>query len=351
MDNRSLSVWAAYNTNDKTRYNSSSGGIFSLLAENVIRSGGVVYGIAMSSDCYSAEYVRVDDISGLNAIRGSKYLQAVIGDTYKKVKSDLSEGRMVLFSGVGCQINGLKMFLGREYDNLFCIDVICHGTPSQMIWRMYLKDIESRHGKVKKVSFRSKQNSWEDFGMLEDTDGKSLFISKDEDTYMRFFLRNYDLRPSCYNCHAKTDKRSDITLADFWGINNVDSSMNDGKGTSLVIVRTKKGRRVFDEIRPQLICKQVSYDDGVRDNPAEYTSVNRPAQRDKLFDDAKSLSYPDLVRKYKCDRDLPVSLKHRIKMKCISILRRISKIGGGQQNNNRPELNYGMLFRFEDNER
>lgn len=338
-----LSAWASYNKNDNVRYNSSSGGIFSLIAENVINSGGVVYGVAMDEDCYGCSFKRVTTVEELSSLRGSKYLQAKVGDTYKQVRTDLQNGIIVLFSGVGCQINGLNCFLNKHYDNLLYIDVVCHGTPSPKIWNMYVKDIESHHGKVKSVSFRDKQNSWEDFGMKEKAGNDSLFYSKDDDTYMRFFLRNYDLRPSCYNCRAKTYKTSDITLADFWGINNVDPSMNDGHGTSLILVRTEKGKAILDKIENDLILKAVTYEDGVRNNPAEYSSVAKPEQRNTLFFDAEILSFPDLVKKYKVDKPPKVSLRHRMKMKVKSVAKRILK-GGYKEH--KPELNYGMFFEF-----
>ena len=125
-----LNVYACYNRDDSTRIRSSSGGIFFLLADYILSYKGSVYGVSMSVDCYSAVFIRATSIADLRKIMGSKYLQAKVGDTYKRVQADLKDGRLVLFSGTGCQINGLKHFLGKEYYNLFCVDVICHGVPS-----------------------------------------------------------------------------------------------------------------------------------------------------------------------------------------------------------------------------
>ena len=124
-----------YNMNQEVRLSSSSGGMFSLLAEGVLSQNGVVYGVKMSDDCYSAEFIRIVDATKFVWLRGSKYLQARVGDAYKKVKDDLLSGKRVLFSGTGCQVNGLKNFLGKEYDNLLCVDVICHGAPSPALWK------------------------------------------------------------------------------------------------------------------------------------------------------------------------------------------------------------------------
>ncbi len=237
-----MKTYAAYYDND-IRLSSSSGGIFSLLASRF----DIIYGVAMTEDCYGCSFIRREgDIAPL---RGSKYFQAKVGDTFKNVKKDLNNGKRVLFSGTGCQINGLFMFLGRTYPNLFLLDIICHGVPSPKLWREYVEYQEKKYGKLERVNFRCKDDGWQDFGMKENVKGTKLYISKDVDFFMRMFLRNHCLRPSCYDCHAKSFKKSDMTIADFWGIESVAPEMNDGKGTSLVIIRTDKGQELFEEIK------------------------------------------------------------------------------------------------------
>lgn len=294
---KSLNVYACYNRDKDIRLSSSSGGVFSSLAEYVLEQQGIVYGVAMSEDCYSAEFISVTDRENLAKLRGSKYLQAKVGNTYKCVKKSLMSGTLVLFSGTGCQINGLKSFLGKEYDNLICVDVICHGVPSPALWCKYAKYQEQKNnGKLKCISFRCKDDSWTDFGMKEVCKGisgeeiKKTYISKDKDAYMQMFLRDYCLRPSCYECIAKKVKMSDLTIADFWGINNVAPDMNDGMGTSLVLVRTAKGKDIFEKISSSMKLKEVSYEDGVKGNPAEFKSCDRPTQRDTFFDDMHSIN-------------------------------------------------------------
>lgn len=251
---------------------------------------GVVYGVAMSEDCYSAEFISITSRENLTKLRGSKYLQAKVGNTYKSVKRDLASGKLVLFTGTGCQVNGLKTFLRKEYDNLVCVDVICHGAPSPALWYEYAKHQEQKNcGKLKGINFRCKDDSWEDFGMKEVLESipegkvKKIYISKDKDAYMQMFLRDYCLRPSCYECIAKKVKMSDVTIADFWGINNVAPDMNDGMGTSLVLIRTDKGKSIVEKVSSCMKLKEVSYEDGVRENPAEYKSCHRPSQRDTFF--------------------------------------------------------------------
>ena len=249
-------VYACYTRDKDLRLSSSSGAIFSSLAEYVFGKNGIVYGVAMSEDCYSAEFIAVTDRNGLTKLRGSKYLQAKVGNTYKWVKDDLLAGKQVLFSGTGCQVNGLKNFLGKDYDNLLCVAVICHGAPSPALWKKYAEYQEKKNcGKLKGINFRCKDDSWTDFGMKEvlteipQSKAKQLYISKDEDSYMQMFLRDNCLRPSCYDCVAKKVKMEDLTIADFWGWKKVDQYINaDDKGISLLLVNTEKGRHLFSEI-------------------------------------------------------------------------------------------------------
>lgn len=287
-----MNTYAAINKNNEIREKSSSGGVFSLLAQQF----DVVYGVAMTDDCYGAEVIRVE--GDLSPLRGSKYLQAKVRDSFKRVKEDLLAGRKVLFSGTGCQINGLRMFLGKDYETLYCVDVICHGVPSLMLWREYAKYQERKYGKLKSVNFRCKEDGGRDFGMKLN----QVYISKDKDSFMRMFLRDYSLRPSCYECHAKYYKRADLTIADFWGIENVVPEMNDGKGVSLVITRTEKGQALFDCAKIELEWKEVRYEDAVRYNPSEYRSVIRPVERNVFFTDLNQLSFEEMEKKYAADK-------------------------------------------------
>lgn len=324
-------VYACYNKDKDVRLSSSSGAVFSSLAEYVLNKNGIVYGVAMSEDCYSAEFIAVTDNEGLTKLRGSKYLQAKVGNTFKKVKADLQAGKLVLFTGTGCQVNGLRSFLGKDYDKLICMDVICHGVPSPALWKEYARYQEKQSGgKLKGINFRCKDDSWADFGMkevLKTIPGESIkkfYISKDEDPYMQMFLRDYCLRPSCYACTAKKDKMSDLTVADFWGIKGVAPEMNDGQGTSLVLIRTKRGQEVFDYISGEMKLKEVTYEAGVKGNPAEFKSCARPSQRDTFFDDMHTMSFEALKEKYATPIEYP--LKTRVKRKMKSTIKRILRV-------------------------
>ena len=328
-----MKTYAAIFNNNEIREKSSSGGIFSALADKF----EVVYGVAMTKDCYGAEMIRVEgDVSPL---RGSKYFQVKVGDAFRQVKKDLEEGRKVLFSGTGCQINGLALFLGKEYTNLFLLDIICHGTPSPKLWREYVAFQEKKYGKLESVNFRCKDDSWTDFGMKEN----QLYISKDTDSFMRMFLRDYCLRPACYECQSKRYRKADITIADFWGIQAVAPEMNDGRGTSLVITRTEKGQELFESIKSELKWKEVSYEDSVRSNPSEYKSVARPQQRDTFFDDLDNLPFEEIEKKYAAD--IKVSLPRKVVRKIEHTIKKILCGGGGTEKHS--NANYGILFTFK----
>lgn len=301
-----MECYAAFNKNEDIRMKSSSGGLFSLFASEVINNSGVVYGVRMSEDNYSTVYDRATNEQELEVLRGSKYLQAKIQDTYIKVKNDLDNGIYVLFTGTGCQINGLKNFLRKDYDNLICVDVICHGTPSPKLWKEYLVYQENKRGgdKIADVKFRNKDCGWENYRMKQD----DTYIPMSDDIFMQLFLRNFALRPSCYNCAAKKNKCSDITLGDFWGIDDVSPEMNDHKGTSLVIVRTLKGQNFLDSVKDDLVIKSVTYEDGVKCNPSEYLSTDYPQERSTFFDDLDSLGFEALYKKY-----LQLTLKGKIR--------------------------------------
>lgn len=335
-----MKTYAAY-YDHTVRNDSSSGGIFSLLAQQF----EVVYGVAMTEDCYGAEFLRVEN--DIAPLRGSKYLQAKVGDAYKQAKQDLLDGRMVLFTGTGCQINGLKCFLGKDYENLVCVDVICHGTPSPALWQKYARYQEEKYGgKLSAVNFRCKDNGWKDFGMEETVDAKQVYISKGKDPYMQMFLSDYCLRPSCYACVAKQVKLSDITIGDFWGIERIAPEMNDLKGTSLVLVRTVKGQALFDAIQKDLVWKEVSYEDGVSGNSPEYRSVGRPRQRDTFFEDMNRMAFERLSKKY-----MTVPLSKRMEQALRQIVRNIrSKVRGGVKYT-KTNADYGVLFTFSKNAR
>lgn len=290
MNSRKI-AYGCYSYNDNIRYESSSGGMFTVLAKEIISQGGVVYGTSLSDDCKQAFIRRVDVQEDLCYLAGSKYLQSNVGQAYQSVKQDLINGNKVLFTGCPCQVNGLVNFLGEQYENLICIDVICHGVPSPKLWRIYADFIESKKQiKLVHVNFRSKIHSWKDFGLKYNVNKKSFYSSKNENAFLQLFLRNYCLRPSCYECNSKKNRYADISLGDFWGIEKVIPELDDSKGTSLLIVRTKKGEKIIEQIKDQIKYLSCDYDQAVKNNTAEYQSVIKPPQRESFFLDVNKMS-------------------------------------------------------------
>lgn len=278
-------AYACYNLNEDIRMKSSSGGVFTLIAEMIIDIGGVVFGAAFDEE-FSVKHIYVESKEDLSALRGSKYVQSTIGDTYIQAKEMLDDGRVILFTGTPCQIDGLLSFLGKKYDNLYTQDLICHGVPSPKIWRKYIEFREEKAAsKVQNTFFRLKEKGWKMFSVQfvfdNCTEHKQIFP---KDLFMKGFLKNLYLRPSCYNCNSKSlNRNSDITLADFWGVENVLPDMFDDKGTSLVFVNSGKGKELFESITSNIKLKEVDINEAVKWNTAAYQSVPFNKKRDKFF--------------------------------------------------------------------
>lgn len=242
-------VYAAFNTDEETRMQSSSGGLFFLLAEKTIADGGVVFG-ARFDDEWQVVMDWADTLQGVKSFMGSKYVQARVETAYKEAERFLKQGRNVLFSGAPCQIAGLHHYLRTKYDNLTTVDFACHGVPSPKVWRRYLHEVAAAK-KISEVKFRDKSQSWKQYRfVLSYGDGETATTQTSfyaTDPYMRAFLSDLILRPSCHECRAKQGRsHSDITIADFWGVDREMPDMDDDKGTSLVWTGTEKGRQALD---------------------------------------------------------------------------------------------------------
>lgn len=292
-------TYAAISDNDADRQKSSSGGVFALFAKTIIRDFGVVVGTRLSHDCRTAEVIAVEDVNELEALMGSKYVQSTTGNVYQVVKGYLEANRKVLFTGTPCQVTGLKNFLGKDYDNLFCVEIICHGVPSPKLWEKYVEHMEARYkAHMMRVNFRCKDKSWREFGINEEYGDKAYFALKEDDPYMQMFLKNYSLRESCYSCKIKGHSVADITVGDFWGIEDCLPNMNDGKGTSLILVKSEKGNVLLEQIRGMCRLEDCDYSKAIRKNSAEVHSVPKPQLRDPFFADMNQMSFHRLSRKY-----------------------------------------------------
>lgn len=268
---------------------SSSGGVFSALAERVLSEGGVVFGAAFD-DQLKVSHIKMDDLSGLHHLRGSKYVQSDTTGVFQQVHDELSAGRKVLFSGTPCQVAGLQKFLDKEYPELVTIDIACHGVPSPKLWDKYVK--EKGEG-LMHVNFRDKSESWRKYDVAYIYKDRTEKVKFDKDPYMLLFLQNVSLRPSCYDCVFRNGGNfSDITLADFWSIAGTVPQMNDGRGVSAVIVNTAKGQELVSELEQ---TSEVKYEDAVRANGGFFSTFDVPAGRNEFF---RGLDKTDDLGKY-----------------------------------------------------
>lgn len=317
----SVSSYAVQNINENIRLQSSSGGFFTLLAEYVIDRSGVVFGAAADKNLNIC-HICVDSKSELGRLRGSKYVQSAIGDTYLQAKSCLVSGRLVLFTGTPCQIEGLLKYLGKEYDNLITHDIICHGVPSPMVWKKYIEWHESKtKSPVTDASFRNKNSGWKDFSMqLKFKNGEEKYYTLNIDCFLKSFLSDLCLRPSCYNCSFKGMLRpADFTLADFWGVHNIFPETDDDKGTSLVMVHGKKAADIFEALNPHMINKSVATEAALRYNIAATQSVKEPVARKDFMLEIAADNFESVVKKYCPEKKKSLSLTSRV-------LRKIKKI-------------------------
>ena len=281
--NEAPETWAAIGNDEAVREQSSSGGVFQLLAEDVIRKGGIVFGAAFDEG-WEVHHTFAETVNDLERLRMSKYLQSRVEDNYKKVKEELQKNREVLFVGAPCQTVGLRNFLKKEYSNLTVVDFICHGVPSPAVWREYLKERVGDLKEIRKISFRDKRISWERYllSFFLKSDNKPLSAEVGTDIYLKGFLHNLYLRPSCHECNFRCQSRPvDITLADFWGVKDVVPEMYDGKGTSLLFAHSEKGRALIHHLN--IKKKQVSFSQGVQYNPSMLYPTQPSLHRTEFF--------------------------------------------------------------------
>jgi coenzyme F420-reducing hydrogenase beta subunit len=245
------SVFYGWHRNENIRANSSSGGVFSALADYVIRNNGVVFGAIYNLKNKKVCHISTDEID-LSAIRKSKYVESYIGDSFLIVQNHLKKGTKVLFTGTPCQVAGLQAFLKHDYPNLILCDFICHGVPPMKLLNDHLKLLERKYkSEIVEINFRPKTFGWSIQSL------KCVFSNSSEykktsqfDGYFSAFLRNFALRKSCYKCrYSKNQHQSDITIADFWGYRKLDPKINDEKGISLIFANTTKGESVINEVQ------------------------------------------------------------------------------------------------------
>lgn len=277
-----IKTYAVKNKDEIIRLKSSSGGIFTLLATKTINNEGVVFG-AKFDEQWNVVHDYGETIEDLTKFRGSKYVQSQIGNCYEIAEIFLKNGREVLFSGTPCQIAGLKKYLIKDYKNLICVDIICHGVPSPMVWQKYKAQFELSDTST--ISFRDKSNSWKSYEVVVSKDQKEVIRETvGQNVYMKLFLSDLCLRPSCANCPTKASKsQSDITIADYWGIQHIHPEFDDDKGCNLVLINSEKGIELFNSLDE---CDKIESDfnTAIKYNPSYFKSVSEPKYRQYFFD-------------------------------------------------------------------
>ena len=288
-----LNVFAAINNDKSVRAISSSGGVFGAIAKKILEDGGLVFGAAFDDD-WTVCITFVDNVRELHKLQGAKYVQARVGNSYLKCESFLKKGRTVLFSGTPCQISGLKHYLRDEYDNLITCEVVCHGTPSPQVWKNFLKDCFGNSKDIFCISFRDKRSGWKEYSFS--LKGKKDISSPyKEVSYMRAFLWDLILRPSCYHCKMKSGRSlADITLGDFWGIEKIKPELDDDKGVSLVLINSVKGGALLKKLS-SIETYEATYEAAVKYNPAICFSVKPHPRREYFFKKMNDVDFNRLV--------------------------------------------------------
>lgn len=325
-NDKSSKGYVAYNNNEDLRLLSSSGGIFTLLAMDFIKNGGVVFGASFDED-FSVSHIGVDNEKDLSLLRGSKYTQSKIGKTFINAEKLLKRGKRVMFVGTPCQIEGFKSYLQKDYDNLLLVDFICHGVPSPKLLELYFLDKERRYkSKISKVSFRDKQTGWRNYSVVINFENSKKYSKPhEEDDYMRLFLSNICLRPSCYECAFKKENRlSDITLADLWGASSILSYKDDDKGLSFIITHSLKGEKAFNQIGNLCSIEKINLDTAINNNPSMIKSSYLPKNRDEFFKNLDKINFKKASKTY---APIKITLKDRLYkfFKKIGVLSLIKK--------------------------
>lgn len=313
-DNGTLPMaFAAKHLDDNVRDASSSGGVFSAFAGNILGLDGAVIAAGFDDNFRVIHKVCTCEDS-LDELRRSKYVQSDINGMYREAKQRLEKAQKVLFCGTPCQIGGLIAFLGKPYSNLYTVDFICHGVPSPKLWAKYLAFRQSKsNANVKNVSFRDKVSGWVNYSMrLWFDNGTEYCSTVREDYYLRSFIMDMDLRPSCNQCKFKQVHRlADITLADFWGAEKVNPSFADDKGISLVLVHSEKGQELIRAIQEKVQLSEVDCAAALQSNPSFSKSVSTPPLRNRFMKEADSLDFAKLHDKY-CGTSLPSRIRRKI---------------------------------------
>lgn len=295
------SAYAAVNKENSIVLKSTSGGVFSAIAEKILSDSGVVYGCAFNDEL-KPQHMRVDNIEQLNLLYGSKYIQSDIGNCYIDILKDLNEKRTVFFTGTPCQVSALKTFLGKDYDNLFTADLVCHGVPSYAYFRKFIKWYEEKYNcKVTDYSFRSKDNAgWSLAGTCtieknsKKTNKKVFYF---DNYYYHYFLNGDIYRDSCYDCkYANIHRPGDFTLGDLWGAEKIELDFNISNGCSLLLVNSLKAEELLKTLNVDL--QKIPLDFALQNNEQLHTPCKQSPNRNEILEEYRIYTAAQIQRNY-----------------------------------------------------
>ncbi|EOS13055.1 Coenzyme F420 hydrogenase/dehydrogenase, beta subunit C-terminal domain [Phocaeicola sartorii] len=311
LHGKSLATWAVRLKDEHTLYRSASGGAFAGWAAFVISQSGAVFGVKYNEKM-RAVHVKVETWEELQPLLSSKYVQSDTGNTFAEVRKLLNEGRLVLYSGTGCQIAALRSFLGKDYDNLILVDLICHGVPSPLLFSRYLELLRKKHGaNIDEYDFRDKRGGW-GLGYKYKYKNTHKYGTAVSNPYYAYFLQGYTYRECCYRCHyACTERAGDITIADYWGVEKYHPDFYSTKGVSLMLVNTRKGGCFWNQVECDFVCQESKLEYAVKGNQnLKSPTIRTDKIRDYIYDGINSME----VEEYFAARfPLHPSLTQRIK--------------------------------------
>ena len=319
-DNDSINdCYVGFNNDDSEKLKSSSGAIFSLLADYILDNNGIVIGAAFDKE-NKLKHVAVESKKDLDKLKGSKYLQSNLNNIFTYIKENVKD-RKILFVGTPCQVAGVKAIINNK--NLLCVDLICHGVPSPKLFDKYIKELESKNNdSLLNYNFRDKSTGWDTYSNTANFKNSNITELSKDNKYMKLFLSDVALRESCYNCNFKVgNKYSDITLGDFWGVQNYYPEMYNKKGVSAIIINTELGKEVFNSIKNNIEYKSCKLDEIIAGNPSLKVSGKIPKNREQFFLELDSKSIDYLCSKYKKKS----SLIRRVLSKVKRIIKKLIK--------------------------
>ena len=309
------------NKNEQILRESTSGGAFTSIAKYVIQNKGIVFGVALT-DKLMAHHVWVDNVDALTIFRNSKYIQSYMGDTYNKVKSFLNQDRLVCFSGTPCQVEGLMHFLGKEYNNLITVDVVCRAVPSPMVFGKYLDFQRKRMGdEIKTVRFRDKFYGYKysTLNIITDKNNKNYHQGVETDSWLRAFFSGICNRPSCYECQFKKRyRKSDFTIWDCFNVGRFSKELDNDKGATRLLIHTNKGNQIFQNIENTFQYIQIQPTKLIDGTAEMIKPVKYNNKRSDFMQDAAILESEALFNKY-FPKTLKVKVEHSIRMMCYRL--------------------------------